>query len=320
MSPWSSELRLTPRGTRFVAGIGLLLLAFACGPAPRPALVTAAACIAVLIADLASTVRRSRSTRLRVQVSGRTFAGEPRPLEILDAGDTGDLPRVFPETSDGPTCGWTPADPQGATNLLVPIRGLHRIARWIAEREGPLGLTRARARVSGPSTLVVAPQPLSDTEARALGLVPIEGIAGRQRQGPPHEPCPAGLRAWRSGDPMRMVHSRASARRGRPVVREDEPPSASGLAIELDRRIAPAELDYALAALTRLLLDAERRGLPLRIQSQDLDLSIGPGLPHGSEQALRFVASAQPTTTPLRSRSHTESVELTHVARLGGRA
>lgn len=317
MSPWSSDPRLTPRGARLVAGAGLLLLAFAFGPAPEPALVSLAACAALVVADGLSAAQRSSGRSQTVAVPGRSFAGSGQPLTLRDAEAPGLL--AVSATVDGTgELRTTRGAADHKLSLGIPERGLHEVRAWTARFGGPLGLVSVRVSITGPSTLLVLPQPLPEPDARALGIAPVDGLAGRRRSGPPHDPCPSGLRAWREGDPLRAIHGRASARRGRPVVREDEPPTRSGVAIELDRRVPAPQLEFALAALTRILLDAERQRLPLHLRSQGTELSIGPGSPSSMDQALRFVASAKVTTTPLPTRAGVDAVELAHIARLGG--
>lgn len=319
MSPWNSDPRLTPRGARLSAGAGLLLLAFTFGPLPEPALVSLLVCTSLLVADGFAAGRRSSRCRPRVAIPGRLFAGTNRPLVLLDADASGVLTvSASLDALDAPQT--TSADPDQGFTLEVPTRGAHAVRGWTARIGGPLGLVSVRSVLAGPSQLTVLPQPLPEREARALGIVPVEGLAGRRRAGPPHDPCPAGLRAWRDGDPLRAIHARASARRGRPVVREDEPPTQSGVAIELDRGVPAAELEFALAALTRVLLDAEQRRIPLHLTSQGIELSIGPGHPSSMDQALRFVAAAEPTTNPLPPGTDADAVELAHIARLGGLA
>ncbi len=320
MSLWRSEPRLTPRGARLCAGLGLLLLACAFGPAAKPALVTSLLCVGLLITDGVAARRRARAVPATVAVSRRTFAGIAAPVTVDDTAADFGLRSVEAVLRGHAGALKAPVAADGAPRLLVPARGIHCVERWSARFHGPLGLLSVQASAVGPSTIVAVPQPTPETEARALGIVPVDGLAGRARSGPPHDPCPAGLRAWRSGDPIRAIHSRASARRGRPVVREDEPPTSTGVAIELDRAVSAADLEFALGALVRILLDAERTQLPIHIQSQETRLSIGPGLPHCIEDALRFAAGAQPTGFGLPPQGRADVVELAQLARLGGRA
>ena len=319
MSPWSSDPRLTPRGARLLTGTCLLLLAFALGPAPRPALAAALACAGLIVVDFAAAARRSGRARIGVRLPARVFAGD-----VIAVGSE--------RADESPGCvGFTMALADQSTGrdqhvrtstqtLIAPHRGIHEVRGWAARYAGPLGLASARGAVTGPASLVVLPMPISTTEARALGISPLGELAGPQTRGPAPDPSPAGLRAWRPGDPIRAIHGRASARRGRPVVREDEEIGTTGITVELDRAVSPPELEFALAALTRIVLDAEAERLSLRIRSQGVDVSIGPGAPQRVGEALRFLAGAACAATPLHARGEAQVVELTHIARLGGLA
>ena len=81
---------------------------------------------------------------------------------------------------------------------------------------------------------------------------PVQGVAGAR-------PVP--------GDSLRAVHWRATARRGRLVVREWEAAGGQGLEVVLDRRCAPAELEEALEALSALVHVARARKGSLRVRT-----------------------------------------------------
>lgn len=320
MFPWSSDPRLTPRGARLLSGTCLLLLAFALGPAPRPALAAALACAGLIVVDVAAAARRSGRARVEVRLPARVFAGEAIAVGPEGADESPGCVG-FTMKLAGQSDGRSQPARISAQTLIAPHRGIHEVRGWSARFAGPLGLASARAAATGPTTLVVLPEPVSTTEARALGISPLGALAGPRTLGPAPEPSPAGLRAWRPGDPIRAVHGRASARRGRPVVREDEARGAPGITVELDRAVPPQELEVSLAALARIVLDAETERLTLHVRSQGFEVSIGPDAPpQRVGEALRFLAGAQCVTTPLHARGEVQVVELAHIARLGGLA
>lgn len=319
MFPWSSDPRLTPRGARLLTGTCLLLLAFGLGPAPEPALAAAVACASLIVADVAAAAGRSGRSSIVIRTPARIHAGEPISAGSEAADDApgfAGITLTLEEQSDGRGRNARAAAP----TLIAPNRGIHRVRAWAARFTGPLGLASTRAAATGPTTLVVLPEPISTTEARALGIAPLGALALPHAHGPAPEPSPAGLRPWRPGDPVRAIHGRASARRGRPVVREDDAHGTTGITVELDRSVPPTELEFALAALTRIVLDAETERVSLHIRSQGVDLSIGPGASQGMVEALRFLAGAARVSYPMRARGDAQVIELAQIARLGGLA
>lgn len=103
----------------------------------------------------------------------------------------------------------------------------------------------------------------------------------------------AGLRGFRTGDMMSDIHWKATARRGKAVVKERERESEQGVDVVLDRRCDGEMFEHALSQLTTLVF-AARHGAPLRIYSQDVELLVDLER-GGAQDALRWLAS----TTPL---------------------
>lgn len=121
--------------------------------------------------------------------------------------------------------------------------------------EGILGLARHSSRVRVESQLVVFPH------YEELGSFPlVDSFLHHQRT--PHEYSSKkgagidyyGVREFRSGDPLRHVHWKTTARRGELVVREFEQETGTPLVVLIDNRAGGEDhKDYGV------LLDAEAR-------------------------------------------------------------
>lgn len=166
-------------------------------------------------------------------------------------------------------------------------RGVHDVAGAWLESTHPLGLFRVRRRIGAPAALVVHPAPAAAANASSGGLDPVASALGGQRGAAQ----PSGLRDFRAGDEIRSVHWRASARRGRPVVREWDAALGEGLEVVLDRRADEVEFEEALAVVAALVFAARDAKERLTLHTQGVSETYGPG--HGSwESALLLLAAA----------------------------
>jgi uncharacterized protein (DUF58 family) len=86
------------------------------------------------------------------------------------------------------------------------------------------------------------------------------------------------------------MHWKATARRGTAVVKEREPDADQALLVVLDRRVAPAALEVALAQVCERVLSARDQGRNLRLCSQGFDSGPAPR----TESLLRWLATAAP--------------------------
>ncbi len=121
---------------------------------------------------------------------------------------------------------WLVSLPPGETfeiqyPLPLPARGVYRIGRVEVEVGDWFGLWRRTGDVELPLWLTVFPRPVSP----GFGETPPRRPDGERRQ--PTSPFrawePQGLREYRSGDPLRWIAWKASARHGQLVVRHFPP-------------------------------------------------------------------------------------------------
>ena len=166
-------------------------------------------------------------------------------------------------------------------------RGIHAVRRASVSSTYPFGLFRVRRAATAQSEVVVYPEPSEEIHARS-GASSLAELLGEQLSGA-GDLQPSGMRDHREGDELRSVHWRATARRGRPVVREWEGGGGQGLEVLLDRRCSEAELEEALGFLSALVSLARTTKEVLAIHTQDLSQTYGEGHRAWSE-ALRFLA------------------------------
>jgi uncharacterized protein (DUF58 family) len=204
------------------------------------------------------------------EIPERDFRDAPLPAPVFE-GDTLEL-----ELRLGVTDGWAhgPARvsagvgqggrlPSGETALeagtgLVPVagwtarrrfgpvvRGPLVTSRLVLESADPLGLFRTRRDLGGGGLAVALP--LFTSLSDRLQVREVESQLTVVRAG--HGTDLYGVREYRSGDSLRRIHWKTSARRGALVVREFEPPGLKVLALLLDSEPATAAAADQLARL-----------------------------------------------------------------------
>ena len=195
-------------------------------------------------------------------VPEREFRDAPLPAPVFER-DTVTVELAL-GTSDGQPrgparftarlCG---AGLEAGTGLVPPggwsaVRRLGPVARGPLAAEGtmlesgdPLGLYRSRRR--GPSEGLAVAYPLFASLADNRRVRDVESQLTVVRSG--HGTDLYGVREYRSGDPLRRIHWRTSARRGELVVREFEPPGQRILALLLDADPASSESADQIARL-----------------------------------------------------------------------
>lgn len=139
-----------------------------------------------------------------------------------------------------PRAGWS-------REVAVPAvrRGPLRAAGWRLEAGDPLGFFRHVA-AAGDAEVGLA-LPLFTSLRRSSAHRELESSLAAPRAGAGNELF--GVREYRPGDPLRRIHWRGSARHGRLVVREYEPPGLRLLGVFLDPEPASPELADQLARI-----------------------------------------------------------------------
>ena len=154
-------------------------------------------------------------------------------------------------------------------------RGIHKIdAAWI-QSSYPLGLLRLRRRIKAPAEIVVHPQvaelPAGKTRNEILADFHGDSIAiDGQVQ-------PSTLREFRPGDELRMIHWKATARRGTFIVKEWEGESSRGIELRFDRRCNAAIFEESLSLITALAFLCRESKELFTLHSQGKSSTHGEG-------------------------------------------
>jgi uncharacterized protein (DUF58 family) len=166
----------------------------------------------------------------------------------------GPASRVEVRLLDPPGDWWRTASPAaGEISRVATRRGVTRSLRVELRTSAPLGVfVRTRAvRVELRFELVVAPSPItagarSDPAARRVRERPNEGpVAVSTVASRGGGDTVRAVRPYVSGDAARLVHWPTSARLGTLVVREHEPPPATGVALVVDLNGVPDGVERA---------------------------------------------------------------------------
>ena len=225
-----------------------------------------------------------RGLTLHLRPVDAAFAGEPAGLDIVMTSpgtarfgiglrllDTPDATRVW---TDVPAGGQAPAH----MSFVPPARGLHEVPTLSAETRFPLGLFRAWTVWRPAGQLLVYPHPESDAPALPAARPIADGpTRSRNSEGGEIE----GVRAYRRGDPMKLVAWKKAAQAletGAELVSRDTSVSARQ-ELWLDwaacGALAPEE---RLSRLTAWTLDSERAGTDYGLRLPGLELA-----PEGGE-------------------------------------
>jgi uncharacterized protein (DUF58 family) len=176
---------------------------------------------------------------------------------------------------------------------LPPLpRGIHPLERVELLSAYPFGLlcTSRRLPPAPPAVVYPAPADLGDARTRREVLAKLSGRLDAAGAG---DSAPAGLRDYRQGDEPRLVHWRASARRGDLVVREWDAEGQAAIEVCLDLRAKPEELERALSMLAALALWGREHKEVLVLHAQDHTATYGEDYAPWRE-LLAYLAAAAP--------------------------
>ncbi|OLT43241.1 hypothetical protein BJF85_03690 [Saccharomonospora sp. CUA-673] len=173
--------------------------------------------------------------------------------------------------------------PHHPVSLRYPIRpglrGVHRIGSLRATITDPFGLCEFDRDLAPPSRIVVVPR-ITRLQGMPGGAGTGGGETGNVRLHAGHGEPDVMVRQYRTGDDLRKVHWRSTARRDEVMVRVEERPWRGGTTVLLDHRAAAhhgigtpdGSLEWAIEFAASACLHLGRAGMPVRLVS-------GNGLP-----------------------------------------
>lgn len=189
----------------------------------------------------------------------------------------------------------------GTYRITVHRRGRYRLGPLRCGTRFPLGLIRGQIVLPDREEIIVAPR-LGRLLPAWINFIEAE-LLGDERRHPQRgmsEGDYYGLRPWQSGDSLRWIHWRTTAKLGRPIVRQFERRKSRDVAIVLDPWLpanrsqddeALAELAISFAATA--LYDISTRGhsrLTLAICSRQPECLSGPASPPFCQELLTRLA------------------------------
>jgi len=149
-------------------------------------------------------------------------------LPWFEKSDTRELPPIGPRRRT----------PYVATyDLHPPRRGIYAVGPFVVEHEDPFGFATSTLAIGKPERLIVVPAVSSLTEG-GPNLTDGEGNAHLVQRRVTGNDDDLTTREYRSGDALRRVHWRASARHGELMVRQEEHRSHPDARILVDTRLA----------------------------------------------------------------------------------
>lgn len=247
------EQRLRP-STRGIgtALVGILAFSYAYSAGRREALVVAAVAFLLVGTGLLITrFRRPRFEVVRLFSPPVVSAGAPVQVSLrirnLAAGSSPHLVwndaipwQEEASPNELPSIGGSATHPRVVTanyELHPPRRGLYEIGPLVIEHEDPFGMARSTLALGEADRLVVVPA-IVDLPTGGPNLADGEGSARLVQRRVTGNDDDLTTREYRSGDALRRVHWRASARRGQLMVRQEEHRSHPDARIVLDTRLA----------------------------------------------------------------------------------
>ncbi len=157
--------------------------------------------------------------------------------------------------------------------LRPAVRGAHRIGPLVVHGVGPLGLAELVRTTPDTDGLLVLPRV---TALHGLPLGVADDSHGAGSAGTDHGRADVLVRPYRSGDELRRVHWRSTARHGELMVRPEERPRRNGVTVLLDRRAgshrghgAGASLEWAVGLVASVCVHLIGRGEPVELLTDD---------------------------------------------------
>jgi len=234
-------------------------------------------------ADIAVSHGNLRGLTLKIVPPQPMFAGHPAPLEVrlINARRRPRLAIGLAryDTTDKHHWAWADVPGQGETTVhmswLPPRRGLWPVPLLTAETRYPLGVFRVWTVWRPTARVLVYPAPETPCPLLPPGE-PIAGIgaAGSARASGEFD----GVRAYRRGDPLKLLVWKKYARSGELISRDTQTPQRQELWFDFNRLTVPSAPEQRLSRLTAWVLaaDAQELSYGLRLPGLEIPPDTGP--------------------------------------------
>lgn len=225
-----------------------------------------------------------------------------RPLvAVADA-----LPPSMPVSDRSPSLPVAPSydEPIRTQYRFRPLkRGRFRWSGLTVEGTDVLGLvTKGRSYPTVPTEMIVLPRPIPcSVELPVAGGWGVSEAESGQTRGAGIEP--RGIREYRTGDPLRHVHWRSTARMGRLVVKEFEAGSQATVAIVIQRtsgtdigKDADTTLEAMVGHAAFLVESLLRQGVRVLLPQVDAEAPNHANVQERTAEAMRALALLEGTS------------------------
>ena len=176
---------------------------------------------------------------------------------------------------------WTDVPGQGSATLQVAFkptrRGLHQVPTLTAETRFPMGTFRVWTVWRPAAQVLVYPAPEPMAPPLPPGEARLNGAATRAQPNATGEHD--GVRAYRRGDPMKLIVWKKAAKSDELVSRDAQQAQRHELWLDA-HQCGTADLEKQLSRLCAWVLLADKRGLDYGLRLSDLEIKPGCGEVH----------------------------------------
>jgi len=163
-------------------------------------------------------------------------------------------------------------------------RGLKTLPRFIIETTFPLGLFRAWSPIELKQSVLVYPQPATDTRLPSTSAGDQEGHHHQTRGNDDFE----GLKNYQLGDPLSRIHWKSAARYQTLQTKHYVGNASDELWINWHDSTHD-DIEKRLSQLTKWVILAEAAGLPYGFRIPDIEYGLSTGIQH-KNNCLRALA------------------------------
>ena len=263
---------MTVRPTRLaVILVGFTLALFGVGRTTGSGwvMVIVSSVAALVVVSLVSPAVAWVRIRVGVDAPADAVAGRPVSLRVALSGPRSAVKLRVAEPPGEWMSAVAPCD--GAATVVPPRRGVIDEVTVEIEAAGILGLVRWRRvhRIHLDRAIEVAPAPTDEQLPSAIRAAiagdhsPANGVHGADSV--------RSIREYTVGDPTRLVHWAATARRGELMVKELEDPDSVHVALAVDLRGDDADAEHAAARAAGIVAAALRATIPVTLLTAERD-------------------------------------------------